>query len=397
MEAPLASSSRRDLLLVVSGVGVSVLGTWLTTLTLLLSLSEHGPFAVALVLAAELVPVAFGAPVVGLLVDRLPNRKLLIGAQLVQAAAVAALIPALGNVPLSVLIAFCYGFGTAVTKPAANALLPKITGVGNETRGYAAWGTASTIGMLLGSALGGVLITEAGPTVALLVDVATLFFQAVLLMFVRAERDPRLSPQRRERGAAAAGLRHLRADAVLVAVTSGGAVVLLAAVLVNVVQVFYATDVLLAGGVVLGVLTACWGAGKLLANRIAARLTGERALLRMLGAGGGLLGSALVVAGALPHVVVACLMWAVIGAANGFQSLSVQALTALRSPDELRGRVFAAVSAVMTTANLLGTVAGAGVVAALGPRWTLVGGGVLALVAAVLTHRVATRRTARVD
>ncbi|MCP3798050.1 MFS transporter [Allokutzneria sp. A3M-2-11 16] len=393
MEAPLG----RDLLLVVSGVGVSVFGTMLTTLTLLLSLSEHGPLAVALVLAAELVPVAFGAPVVGLLVDRLPNRRLLIGAQLVQAAAVAALIPALGSVPLSALIAFCYGFGTAVTKPAATALLPRITGEEGATRGYAAWGTASTIGMLLGSGLGGVLITEAGPTVALLVDVATLLFQAALLLFVRAERDPRLSTPERKRGAAVAGMRHLRADTVLVAITSGGAVVLLATVLVNVAEVFFVTDVLLAGGVVLGIMAACWGSGKLLASRIAARASGERALLRMLGAGGVLMGTALVVAGSVPHVVVACAMWVVAGIANGFQNLGTQALTSLRSPEELRGRVFAAVSAVMTTSNMLGTVAAAGVIAVLGPRWTLVGGGSLALVAAVLTYRVATRRTARVD
>ncbi len=59
----------------------------------------------------------------------------------------------------------------------------------------------------------------------------------------------------------------------------------------------------------------------------------------------------------LPHVVAAGIGWLIGGISNGVDNVTMNAIVRQRTPDEMRGRVFAVVGSMVTGANLLGTAA----------------------------------------
>ena len=108
------------------------------------------PLLVAAILVAELLPLVVGAPLAGVLVDRLPNRRLLIAALLLQGGAIASIAPLMGTPVLVVALVLVSGCGLAVAVPATSALVPHIAGEEESTRGYAMVGTARSVGNIAG-------------------------------------------------------------------------------------------------------------------------------------------------------------------------------------------------------------------------------------------------------
>jgi MFS family permease len=365
---------------------VSAFGNAVTLIILLLHAQKVSSLAVAGVLVASMVPVALGAPLAGMVVDRLPNRRLLIGSLLLQGVAIAGIAPLLDHLPAVLGLLVLQGCGVAVAGPAASALVPKIAGEESATQGYAWLAGGRTVGLLAGSAGGALLIAAVGTRGALLVDSATFAVEALALVLVRAERDPRVerSAESKHDGALA-GMAYLKADRVLLVAIGGMALVIGSIVLINVADPFFVVDVLHGDALTMGSLQACWVVGMLLGARIAARARTERGLVLGLGISGCTIGVAVCVPAAFPTVWLTAVGWLVGGGSNTVQNVTQQGLIRLRTPDALRGRVFAASNALLITANLVGTVASAGVVALLGPRWTFAIGGLCALLIGLVT------------
>ncbi len=200
----------RDLSLLAAGAGVSQFGNSLSLLVLVFWATPISPLLVAAILVAELLPIVLGAPLAGALVDRLPNRKLLITALLGQGVAIAAIAPLMGTPALVVALVFVSGCGLAVAVPATSALVPHIAGEEESTRGYAMVGTARSVGNIAGVTGGALLAGFFGHPAALLIDGMTFLVYAALLVFVRAERRP--SGEHAARPSALAGIRHVRQD-----------------------------------------------------------------------------------------------------------------------------------------------------------------------------------------
>ncbi|GAA4440612.1 MFS transporter [Actinokineospora soli] len=382
-----------------SGAAVSLFGTAVTLIVLLLHVKDFGPYAVVGVLVAEFVPVTLVAPLSGLLVDRLPNRKLMIAGQLLQAGAVLTLTTVLHSLPLILVTLVVLGCGTSVVNPAAAALIPVICGEDRSARGYSWLGVGRGAGMLAGSAVGGLLVAVLGTRDALFGDAATYLVQASMLSFVKAERDPR-GQRTRERRGATAGLRLLVSDPVLRVATLCLGVACVGVMFADVANVFYVTEVLGGGAVTLGLLHACWMVGVLIGARIAVRLVTQRALLVGLGTACVVMGVGMLIPAVLPFTAPVALGYVVGGIANGAQNVTNQGIVRARSPEHLRGRAFAAAGALVGGSNVLGTVLGGVVVALLGARETFALAGVATLcvgVAALVALRaVDTTRTAPV-
>jgi len=362
-------------------------GTAVTLIVLLLHAKEFGSFAVVSVLIAEFVPVTLGAPLAGLLVDRLPNRRLMIIGQLVQAGAVIGIVAVLHTLPLVLVMLVVLGCGTAVVNPAAAAMVPVICGEEDSTRGYAMVATGRTLGMLAGSAAGGLLVAALGTRDALYIDAATYLVQAAMLGLVRGDRDPRGAHRRRRHGDATAGWRHVAADPVLRVASVSLAVAMAGVMAADVANVFYVTDVLRGGAGTLGVLHAAWMTGVIIGVRVAGRSRTERALLTGLGLSCCVIGIAMLVPALLPFTAPVALGYLLGGAANGMQNVCNQGLLRSRTPDQLRGRVFATASAILIGSNVLGTVLGGAVVAIVGARSSFAIAGVAALVAGLAALR----------
>lgn len=373
---------KRDLPLVVSGAVVSEFGNAITGIVLLLWATPISPLLVAGVLMAALLPIALGAPIAGWLVDRVPNRRLLTAALLAQGVLTALAATALGTPALMLVFVFLSGCGRAVTAPALSALIPHIAGEENSTKAYAWLGTGRSLGLIAGATGGALLTAQLGYGPALLIDGGTFVVQALVLLLVRAERRPRPG-EHQARPSAMAGLRHVRTDPLLLAGISGLAGFVGCIVVINVADPAFVRYVLHGDAFTLGMIQSCWMVGILLGNRLAARMRTERQVASWLGMAGIGIGIAVLIPAAFPFVAANAVGWFLGGICNGVDNVTEKALVRMRTPEEIRGRVFAAVSSVVTGANLVGTAAGGVLLLSLSPRWVFAIGGTGAIIAGV--------------
>ncbi len=386
---------RRDLALLLGGGLVSIAGSALTAVAVLIHLRPLGSGWVAAAFAAEIAPVVLLAAPAGALVDRVRNRELLVVALAVQAGAVllatAALTP--GRQAWLLVALAVAGAGMSVANPTVQALLPRISGEERATRAYGWWSAVSQGGFLAGAALAGVLVEAAGVRGALLADGLSFLVLAAAVALIRTQRNPAaeavLAGAGRPKGSVWTGLSILRSDRVLRVGVAGLGLVILASIVVNVAEVFYVLGDLGASPAVYGFVTACWPLAGVPAGILAGRLDGERALLAALSLAGVAMGLALMLTGAVVLLAALVAAWLLGGAANAVQNVCIRALVRIRVPDAERGRAFAAVAAVLQALNLAGLAAAGVVVALVGARAGLAGAGVLTVLAGAGTWLLA--------
>jgi len=237
-----------------------------------------------------------------------------------------------------------------------------ITGEDGATRGYALLATGNSVGLVLGTGIGGMLVEFLGAGNALLIDASTYVVQAALLLLVTAERRPDGAHEAGASGGALAGLRYLFGDRLLATAVVGLSVVGLGATIVDVAEVFFVTLVLHGGAIIIGLLQAAWMVGLLIGSRIAALAGTARVIALLLGVAECVMGLAFGGPALLPFTVVTAIGYLVGGVTNAMQNVYLSALVRARTPEPLRGRTFAASGATMNVASVSGyLVAGVGV------------------------------------
>jgi MFS family permease len=345
---------------------------------------SHASWAVAAVFLAITIPITALAPLAGLLIDRLPPRRVLVSAAALQAVVALALTQVTG---IAAVLGLAAGFGVcgAVLQPGLGAIVPQLTGPMGVTRanGYlqaATWG-GFTIGPLLAGAL-----TAAGGTGLALAGVAAVYALGALGLWVLplAPRQPPASPA--GSGPASfgsqlsAGLRFLRTDA------DAGLLVLVVGVMVAfanmavVAEVAFAETVLGAGTTGYAALVAAWTAGMLAGTLAGGRLPQRRLALTTL-AGTFATGVGVALAGAAVFLWQAVAAYALGGLANGMEVVATRSFLNHRAPADIAGRVFAVYSAVLFGSGSIGMAAAGGLLSSLSPRLVLFlagGGGVVA-------------------
>ncbi|MFJ8961345.1 MFS transporter [Lentzea sp. NPDC102401] len=381
MEAPVVVRARRDLTLTAAGAAVSEFGNALSLLVLVFWATPISPLLVAAILIAELLPFVLGAPLAGVLVDRFPNRRLLIIALVFQGIAISAIVPLMGQPVFVVALVLLSGCGRAIAQPCISALVPHIAGEEQATRGYAWLSTGRSLGSMAGVTGGALLAGIFGHPAALLIDGGTFLAYAALLAFVRSERRP--SAAHEARPSALAGIRHVRRDAVLFTAVIGLSFCVGAVVVVNVADPAFVRYVLHGDEFVLGAMQACWMTGILVGNRIAARLETVSWVAYAIAVAAVTTGVGVLIPATFPFLVTAGIGWLVGGVSNGVHNVALNAVVRLRTPDEMRGRAFAAVGSMVIGANLAGTAAAGGLLLFIGPRAVFALGGTGALLSGV--------------
>lgn len=386
----------RDLRLLTFGAGVSQFGNSLSLLVLVFWATPISSLLVAAILVAELLPIVLGAPLAGQLVDRLPNRRLLISALLLQGVAITAIAPLMGQPVFVVALVFLSGCGLAVAVPSTSALVPHIAGEEEATRGYAWIGTARSVGNIAGVTGGALLAGFFGHPAAMVIDGLTFVAYAALLAFVRSERRP--TGEHSARPSALAGIRHVRRDPVLFAAIIGLAFFVGATVVINVADPAFVRFVLHGDELLLGAMQACWTVGILVGTRLAARLRTVSQVAYALAITGITTGIAVLIPAMFPFVVAAGIGWFIGGVSNGVDNVTMNAIVRLRTPEEMRGRAFAAVGSMVTGANLIGTATAGALLLVMGPRAVFAVGGSGALLSGlaclVFVHRALRRQAA---
>lgn len=381
---------------VVSGFGTSAM--WLTAGIWVKSLTGSNSLA-ALTVCAMWAPVLAG-PALGALADRMDRRTLLVRVNLAMACLLATLVlvDSGRTVWLVFVVLVLYG-ASGVLLDAAESALVAGTVPASLLADFNGLRMTANEGMKLVALLAGAGLYArfGGPAVALL-DAATCALAA--LIFARLPVREREAPRPRMgawRGELLAGLRRIRASAVLRPLVTAGAATMLLAGVNGAVTFAYVDDVLGRSPEFAGVLYAVQGAGSVAVGLLVGPLL-RRLPERVFAAGGMALFALAVGARTLPPDGVALAASAAIG--FGLPCVLIATMTAVQreTPDAVLARTAATASSLMTAPNAVALAAGAGLVAVVDVRvLTAVGGAAGLLAAALLAAGAARRRTAPVS
>lgn len=384
--------ARRNLWLLVAGYSISSLGTWVLAAALPIWIYQLTGSAtlLGLVVAVETLPALVVGPLAGVWVDRWDRRRVLVGANLLRAAVVLALL-AVTDAD-RVWIIFVVGATNALiatfSTPAQQALLPRLVGDEALVRANAALTIGGTGAQMIGPALGGLLVTLAGPPATFLVDAASFVVMAVMIAALRLAPDQ--APVAALERSAAQPLVQLREGAVVLTrhpmlrtLVGIWGLLMGAAGVVSAVLVVFVKDALGGSDALYGGLLSLQGAG-LVAGGLAGMALGSRVEVVRLFQGGLLafgLGFVALAASAMPF---AAGIIVPVGVAMSLVGLTQMTMLQRYTPDAFRGRVLALNNSLSSLMVLVGA-ASAGVLAdAFGVRPVFMGAALLCLLAGLL-------------
>jgi MFS family permease len=337
------------------------------------------------------LPVLF-APFAGQLADRYSRRKIVIGANLIEAAVVLALVfvHSRNDVWLIYTVTFVYGFLTYVTSAAGSGLVRDLLTDEQLASGN---GLLSTIdqGLHLLSPLLGAGVYGLFGGAALAVTTSTILVAAALLT-VTVRLVEHISTEEREPfwPEITAGLRHIRRVPVLARVTTAMAGALLVTGFSNIAIFAVIDQGLHRSSEFFGVLASIQGGGSVLGGLTAAAViarVGERGAMAI---GLILLGIAVAfdATGSTPVVIVSEV---VVGIVLPWVLVAFTTLRQRVTPPELQGRVSSATNMALNGPQTFGTILGAVLIAVVDYRVLIVTMGVVIVACAV---PIAARRTA---
>jgi MFS family permease len=369
---------------------INELGSWFGYVALALGVYDHTHNAIAtagLFVARGLLP-ALLAPVLVARVERSPRRGGLTALYCAEALLTLALAALLwrfslpGVLALVALDGICAIAATALVRAAAGRAVEAGQPAADEPqaspeglrRANAALNMTFMLGLTIGPAIGGVLVSTIGGPLALVIDACTFVACAGIVVAVRTHVREGAADSVRARLSAAfvhvwtvPSLRGLL-------ITEAVAIVVFASV--EPVEVIYAKATLQAGSEGFGALMAIWGAGAALGALLFARRV-RRPLGPLLTIGTLLVGIAYIGFAAAPTFALACLAALVGGVGNGVQWPSFISAVQQLTPTPLQGRLMVAVGSLNALCPALGFAIGGSIVALGSTRLALaVAGGV---------------------
>jgi MFS family permease len=274
---------RRPLAALLTAEAISTTGSQMTLLALpwFVLVTTGSPARMGVVVAADLVPMVVLALPGGALAGRLGARRTMLACDLARAPLIGLvpLLHALGllSFPILVGLVVLHGLFWPPYWASQGALLPELVGDDREllTRASALFQAATRLTLLVGPALGGVLIGWLGPANVLIVDAASyLVAFALVAGFVPAGRGRAAAAADDLRGMLAGvrvllGDRLLRAWTVSASLSQMGFQTLLIALPVLAFTSYGQNPK------VAGLLIGAWGGGALLGSLVALRLPGS--------------------------------------------------------------------------------------------------------------------------
>ena len=370
----------------------SALGTGAAYVALLLVALDRfdSPWAIGLVLLADVVPSMFLGPLFGAAADRWSRRACAVVADVLRAGAFAGLV-LVDGFGLTVALALIAGLGTGLFKPATLAALPSLVAKERIPAATSLYGALEDLGFIGGPAIAAAALLVGGPETILGVNAVTYAISACILAPLPFGRRPTRSDETVKRPSllreardglvATAGIRGLR----VLLVATGGA--LLAGAIFNVGQPLLARVVLDAGDAGFAVLVTCYGLGFIAGSLAGAKGGQLHALKRRYLLGAFLMSVGFAATGVAPTIAAAVVTSLAAGFGNGLLLVYERLLILGVVPDAIGGRVFGIRDAITAWAFATGFLVGPLLLDLLGTRTMItaagVGGIVVWLVATV--------------
>src|SRR5438034_8292861 len=194
MRLAFAAFRSKPFRLLFAGELVSLLGTAVAPVALAFAVLDLTGSATDLgyVLAAGWLPQIVFILIGGVLGDRLPRNLVMVGANVLSAAAqgttAALLLAGVARPWHLAVLAAARGMATALFFPAAQAVVPEIVETELLQPANALIRLAQNGSTVLGAGVGGILVAAAGPGWAVAFDAATYLASALILVWIRVTR-----------------------------------------------------------------------------------------------------------------------------------------------------------------------------------------------------------------
>jgi MFS family permease len=363
--------------------GLSFMGSTLTTFAVVLRDKDvSGPVGVSILFLAMALPNILFAPLTGLIADRFQSRRVIPISLMMMSASTLSIVflPAMfAPVALFITASFGAAVGASNSATIANVSNPDdLTRVQGILQSYVA------LGMLLGPAIGGILVGTLGYFWPFVIDSASFLVLAITFLAIGFNRIP--SQQANvDKPRALDGVRFIAGHRLIRSIVLLLAIVVLAIGSIGVGEVFLITDELGGDAFIYGMVGATLAlgmiTGSILVQIIKVRPSKNPTLLL---ASISLAVIALISLSQIPHWGWAFPIVFLGGLGNaGLNSFAAGTILRLTA-DQIRGRVIAAFQALVTVGQVTATGLGGILIAGFGVRNVLFFGGVLALTALVL-------------
>jgi MFS family permease len=367
------------------GQGASFIGDAVSMVALVVLVVEitGSASAVGGALVARLLPT-IASPLAGVIADRVDRRIVLVASDLARAVLVLGLVFARDLATIYVLV-FLMGLARTVFNPTVRAAFPSVVGGGDLTRANALISGTFSTSIMVGPALGGLLVASIGVDAAFLADAVTYLVSAILLSTVPLPHPRRESEE--EAGFVRelrSGFGYLLGTRVPLAIVVGAFLTILTINATVPAEVFLAKETFGAGDVGYGLLVSLWGGGMVLGSAMMAVL-GNRINLVLLYFLSIFVGaSALVGTGLAPAFILALGALTVEGAATGIDNVATDTILQKRVPEAFLGRVFSIRFLAYSAGEALAYPLGGLLVDTVGPRSTYILAGIATAAAGLL-------------
>jgi biotin carboxylase/MFS family permease len=378
----------RDARALIAASAASQIGDWLYNAALLgyVYAATGSATWVGAATICRLVPYVLLGPIGGAIADRFSRRSVLVAGDLLRLTLMLGLVAAVAaDGPVEVVIALTALASVAgsAERPAALALMPRLVGESRLGAANALLHTVQELGVVVGPAIGAILLAAGPSWLAFAVNAATFAASAALVSTIRDRSRPR-----RVRGSPTAqvayGLRMARTTAFVVPLFLVAATVEFTYGAQTVQLVVYAERSLGLGDSGYGVLLTALGVGGLLSTLVNAGLAGARCVSLVVVATAIATCATQLVLAATSTLVIALAAVAIGGAA--LVSCEVVAETALARtvPAEALGRIVGVFEAASVGAMIAGAVLAPIAIAATSLKTSLFVLGGAAIVVALL-------------
>jgi hypothetical protein len=388
--SPLRSS--RDFRLLTIGSLITNLGTWATLVALpyQIYVQTRSPFLTGMLGAVELGPIVGMSLYGGALADRHDRRLLLLADQVALVAVSAGLAAGAlaGHPPLWLLYllgGLLAGFG-AIQNVLRSSIVPNLVAPSELRPALALTYGLYQLTLVVGPAVGGVLIALSGVGTAYAVDAASCLGMALAVLPL-APQPPHDEAEPAPIGASIReGLRFVRSESALL----GSFCIDLAAMTFGMPRALFpvlALTVYHAGAAGTGALYAAVAAGATIAALTTGWLHGLRRLGLVVMWSVIAWGVAIALAGLVSSLWAAMALLAVAGGADSISAICRSTINQTVTPDAMRGRMSSVFTLVVTSGPRLGDIESGTVASLATPRISVFSGGLGCVVAALLVVR----------
>jgi MFS family permease len=296
--APAAGSFRaalahRDYRWLLTGLVVSTIGSWAYNVALIVFIYDQTGSTTWLAAAslARFVPALLFSPYGGVLAERIERRSLMIWLDVISTAIMIglALVSGIeGPVAIALVLAGISSVIGSVYFPATAAMTPQVVGESDLAAANTLNGVVENTAVIVGPAIGAVILISSPPEVAFLVNAATFLFSAYASSRVRTRSEPADVTE----GGSASFIEQLSVGFKAIGTSSTAAVLVAFSVLAS---FFYGTDTVLfavlsegplgTGAKGFGYLLAGLGVGGILASLFVNKLASSTRLAQIISVG----------------------------------------------------------------------------------------------------------------